>query len=263
MSPEAISQVELIGFPSSPNISNEIQESLDPVPVVTIYFLFNETWWTGSRPEHSDVLTDLPIRRVKYIGTSRLKSDRDNSTSGGSGSRSYGHLFMVTSADHNDVDYFRPFIETVGSDNIVRLPCNMSLQTITDITRQIARVHGLPEQQQVPLPIAMAVKDWSKEPYGGGWHMWKRGVRWDQVAQRLQKPFDDENLFLAGSGLCPGSCQFWLEGALQTVDEIFERYFEERNVTTTVEYEIGDKEKVPETMASYEDGTLKKPASPP
>ena len=226
MSPSALKHIKFLGFGDDfPGVRDLLDTVLDPVPAMTAYLMFNESWWTGLKPDMEDVITDLPMRRLRYIGSSRKRTRRDSDRGKSTGTEQ-GHLFMVASTDMSDVAYFDPLLRnTRGS--VVRSECNLTAMALDDMKAQIAKLQGLRDVRLIPDPVRVYTQDWRDEPTENGWHMWKVGVRWDREAERLRKPFEDEDIFLVGGDLCPGQCQLWAEGALQTVESLLKEHFHE------------------------------------
>jgi monoamine oxidase len=63
--------------------------------------------------------------------------------------------------------------------------------------------------------------DWSQEPFGGGWHFWKIGADAPRVARRMVQPLDGVPLYLCGEAW--SRQQGWVEGALETADDVLDR----------------------------------------
>ena len=147
------------------------------------------------------------------------------------------HLFMVANVEVHNVDYFDGLLERDVFDDAVKPSCNdRSLRLIRDINRQVGMVYSGEVRDEfkdkdgepnIPLPASAVIHDWSQSSSGAGWYAWKRNVKWDDIAQRMLRPFPSEHVYIAGSTYCPGQCQFWAEGALQTVDNIITEHFDD------------------------------------
>ena len=67
---------------------------------------------------------------------------------------------------------------------------------------QLRELHGLssvtdPSTAQILPPYIAVFRDWTQEPYGGGWHFWKIGVDSKAVGRRMRRPFADVSLMSA------------------------------------------------------------------
>jgi hypothetical protein len=67
-------------------------------------------------------------------------------------------------------------------------------------------------------------KDWSAKPFGGGFHFWKTHIKPWEVAKRLRRPKENENVYLCGEAYA-ASEQTWVEGALKTTELMLQENF--------------------------------------
>ena len=204
-------------------------DSLEVIPSVVAYFVYDRKWWEEYRePWRQDILTDLPINRVRYVGELRLDPEmagRDQSVPEYD-TQTERHLFMVANLDGSDYDYFASLLTTTSYDGFLKVSCSNNSHFIRDVTRQLATIYSV-KAKDIPQPESLYIMDWSKSPSGGGRFMWKTGVWWDRVASELQRPRRKEDIFIVGDAYCPGQCQLWAEGALQSVDTMLSLYAQE------------------------------------
>lgn len=196
--------------------------SVEAVPAMTMYFVYNKTWWRGLEPPITEVITDLPSRWVRYVGWAEDAIDPDTTN----------HLFMVANVNGADVDYFRGMMDAAGGSyrGAIRISCNSSMQVVKDINHQLSKIYRV-AVSDIPTPSAMVIYDWSKSQAGGGHYVWRRGVKWEAEAEAMLRPMYDEDVYVVGSAYCPGACQLWAEGALQTVDRVLKKYFSSYFIT--------------------------------
>jgi lysine 2-monooxygenase len=84
----------------------------------------------------------------------------------------------------------------------------------------VREIHG---QKTLPLPYSALYHDWTEDPYGGGWHKWKPGVRFDRVMKTMRRPVPSEAIHICGEAY--SNYQGWVEGALQTAELMLEEHF--------------------------------------
>ncbi len=190
-------------------------DSIQEVPALRILFTYNTTWWKRSHPDVRHVITDLPIRQAMFLGSQNVIS-RDKR------SIRKRHVFMVANADSTDTSYFVDIVEKLKKDN-----STIRDNLVEDISKQLAKAFRI-NVNKMPLPESVIVQDWTHEPSGGGWHIWKKGRNWETERRHLKRPYNGDRVFLAGSAYCGGQCQLWAEGAFQTVDEMLRTYFDIR-----------------------------------
>ena len=198
--------------------------SVQDVPAIRIYFVYNESWWGDQEPPSKHIITDLPIRQTKYMGSQSTRS-RGGRAHSSSHSRHRRHaqryLFLVASPDHQDTEYFVDLIERYQASKYKN--CSAAKDMIRDITMQLAKVYGV-DEQKIPPPETVLVKNWGASHAGAAWHVWKRNINWSSVGARILKPHRNDNIFIVGSAFCGGQCQLWMEGALQTVEKLLNTY---------------------------------------
>lgn len=90
---------------------------------------------------------------------------------------------------------------------------------VTEVTRQLAVIHGLSYSPEV---CSAAFRDWGDDPFGGGWNSWNIGVKSWEVKQQIVKPLTDRALYICGEAY--SDAQGWVEGALQTAEMMLEKF---------------------------------------
>jgi lysine 2-monooxygenase len=107
-----------------------------------------------------------------------------------------------------------------GSSPVTSGELPASEQMVRIAHKQVEEVHGLPE---IPLPYAAVYHSWNDDPYGGGWHEWKAGVRLDEIMCRMRKPVPEHDVYIVGEAYSYG--QGWVEGALDTAESTLQEFF--------------------------------------
>lgn len=88
------------------------------------------------------------------------------------------------------------------------------------LQRQLHELHGVPF---IPDPYAAAFKDWGADPFGGGWNTWNVGVRSWEIEAAIQRPAKGVPVYVCGEAYSRE--QGWVEGALDTADQVLARFF--------------------------------------
>ncbi len=68
------------------------------------------------------------------------------------------------------------------------------------------------------MTTTAAFMDWGQDPFGGGWHSWKAGYRYNEIMPRMRHPVQSENVYICGAAY--SSDQGWVEGALETAEQM-------------------------------------------
>jgi monoamine oxidase len=201
---------------------HELIESVTPIPLFKLAILYPRAWWeklppvTPPKPTLSSgrSVTDLPIRQCYYW-------DVDTTTG-------YGVLLVYD--DGRDLDYwaglrdsqapaFESAVAVDQSSEWYKHPAPARM--VEEIHRQLLEMHGNPPG--IPSPVAGAYRDWGEDPYGGGANFWHVGVKSYEVGERIMQPKPPLPVYICGESYSHG--QGWVEGALQTTEEMLEKHF--------------------------------------
>lgn len=178
-------------------------QAVAPQPALKIFAAYAEPWWTTTRGIAAGrSVTDLPIRQCYYWGTEgdQEGADPSNRTS----------ILMASYNDGGSVEFWsglaaerQAFVRELGD--------------------QLAELHGI-ERRRLPEPYETVFQDWSADPYGGGWHFWRIHRRPADVMPRIQQPCGPA-VPIAVCGEAWSTQQGWVEGALETADDVLARDF--------------------------------------
>ncbi len=204
-----------------------VKENIPSVLIQSAFKLFlayERPWWRALGLVAGRSVTDLPVRQIYYFGT---ESDREG------GKPWFNSLLMASYNDMGTVPFWKgleqgePYLgyrPSCGADDsgsalaLGDLPATDQMVRVAN--KQVAEVHGLPE---IPMPYAAVYHSWNEDPYGGGWHEWKAGVRLDQVMCQMRKPVPTQDIHIVGEAYSYG--QGWVEGALDTAESTLQEFF--------------------------------------
>lgn len=185
-----------------------------------IFMAYGYPWWQALGVSTGRSTTDLPIRQCYYAGTSGHESDSRG-------------LLMGAYTNGGAVDYWSslqdgpPYAPNAGSrrerfffagseDEPPAAPRLM----VTRAHAMIMAVHGV---KQAPLPYDAHYQNWSQDPYGGGWHVWKPGVDMDAIIPFMRDPMSGERIHVV--------CECWsnepgsVQGSLNTAECLVQDQF--------------------------------------
>jgi lysine 2-monooxygenase len=204
-----------------------LRENLPSVLIQSAFKLFlayERPWWRALGLVSGRSVTDLPVRQVYYFGT---EAEQEG------GKPWFNSLLMASYNDIGTVPFWKgletgkPYIgyrPSCGGDDQLLNKAPVDLPATDQMVRiahkQVEEVHGLPE---IPLPYAAVYHSWNEDPYGGGWHEWKAGVRLDEIMCRMRKPDPHHDIFIVGEAYSYG--QGWVEGALDTAESTLQEFF--------------------------------------
>lgn len=91
---------------------------------------------------------------------------------------------------------------------------------ISSITNLLMRAHGM---AFVPTPYAVAFADWTSDPFGGAYNLWKPGYKSWEVTDKMIRPFGDStHAYVVGEAY--STKQGWVEGAFETAEKMLQTY---------------------------------------
>jgi monoamine oxidase len=202
--------------------------SVTPIPLFKLAICYPNPWWedvepvdpgTGKRLRISSgrSVTDLPIRQCYY-----WKVDPETN-----------HAVILIYNDGRHLDYWAglrdsraPSFESEYAADEAALPGWSSYpapqRMVDEVHRQLLEMHGIADASKVPPPYAGAYRDWGEDPYGGGANFWHVGVRSYDVAQRVIQPKPPLPVYICGE--CYSHGQGWVEGALETAEEMLQQH---------------------------------------
>jgi monoamine oxidase len=196
-------------------------------PAFKLFHAYERPWWRQLGLVAGRSITDLPLRQCYYFLTEGEQegADPNNQSS----------LLMGTYNDAGSVGFWKGFEKEAAAepyrgyrtgwhDPEVEATADPRRLVSTDLVRmaqqQLEELHG---QQDLPEPYAARFHDWSHEPYGAGWHVWKAGFRFPEVMKMMRRPYRDEAVHICGEAY--SVTQGWVEGALQTAERMLEEHF--------------------------------------
>merc|ERR1712014_200519 len=92
---------------------------------------------------------------------------------------------------------------------------------VEEAMQQLREMHG--SSIEIPEPYVSAYKDWTEDPYGGGYHAWCANHKvWD-VMPFMRHAFEDERVFIVGEAY--SDQQGWVEGAFCVSEHIMREKF--------------------------------------
>jgi len=189
-----------------------------PEPSLKILLGFEEPWWEkGLGARAGESITDLPLRQCYYFGV-----DPKNSHS----------LFLASYNDMRTVSFWQALEEgekfqtretklVVAKNMVYPNYEHASKVMVEEAMSQVKELHG--PHIEIPEPYTSAFKDWTKDPYGGGYHAWKSNYKVWEVMPYIRQPYQEERIFIAGEAY--SDQQGWVEGAFCVTEHIMrEKY---------------------------------------
>ncbi len=216
--------LELLGLTNAQFQEPEFVRNLESVimePSFKLLMGFEKPWWKpllNTTSGHS--ITDLPMRQCYYFGT-----DPENEHS----------LFLASYNDMQTVSFWKA-LDDQHSDRFqlkaTRLSSLKSLSTeriqrnlasaimVKEAMSQVREMHRNP---LIPDPFVALFKDWSDDPYGGGYHAWKAAYDIAATMRYMRQPWATESIYICGEAY--SDQQGWVEGAFCEAEKMLRESF--------------------------------------
>lgn len=201
-------------------------ESVLPQPGFKIFAAYRRPWWFQERQITAGrSVTDLPIRQCYHWGPAPPVPEKPA-------------VLMASYNDGGSVEFWaglardaaRYYPPDTACPPGVAIPDptaaeSASAALVAELQNQLRELHGLssltnPDAADIVPPYAVLFRDWTVDPFGGGWHFWKIGARSRDVAMRMRQPSPPDPVYVCGEAW--SQQQGWVEGALETADDVLE-----------------------------------------
>jgi monoamine oxidase len=230
-------------MPTSPSLQaiQDLIASVTPRPLFKLFTTYTTPWWRAAGYTAADgkfvaveagrTVTDLPVRQTYYWpqdngkpvtdGPAMLMASYDDGTNIGFWDGIRPRRRQAWQAGREVAEPDDPFLNaaSIQSSASAWHQYQAPRRMVAEVARQLAIIHGLPYTPEV---CNAAFRDWGDDPFGGGWNSWNIGVKSWEVKQRIVKPLDQCSLYICGEAY--SDAQGWVEGALQTVDLMLEKF---------------------------------------
>lgn len=218
-------------FLQNPTVRQTLFDSVLNNPAIRIFMAYKEPWWKRAPdvpgagkynvpPTCGRSTTDLNVRQFYYWHT----ADEGNPNQ-----ESY---VLASYANARAEQYWRPLEDGAPAQD--SLPGSVHQEGRTDgahgrgpraATETMARLAHEQLKQVVgvddaPEPYYAHFQNWTKDPWGAGWHSWKSGYDYNKVIPQAYQPLPQENIFICGE--CWSNVQGWVQGALNTGEVLLE-----------------------------------------
>jgi monoamine oxidase len=191
-----------------------------------LFLVYPYPWWRALGVQAGRSITDMPIRQTFYFGTEAEQPGGDDENLASLMMASYNDLGSLAfwkaleAGEKFGAAERRLLAGAEGEDVVADAHWLPTQQMVEQAQEQIRTLHGV---EYVPEPIAARYQDWTRDPYGGGWHGWKAGYRYWEVMERMRKPVRGEEVYVCGEAY--SNNQGWVEGALQVAERMLEDHF--------------------------------------
>lgn len=187
------------------------------------------------------IISDLPIRQIFFYGASEkgiwrrthnINEDQKNGIKGmimAYGDSKKAELWAsLAGLKDKDSCHINNAFQKLYSEGLeeTRELHGASKSFVDMLTRNLELVFKdsvLEYPKGEAQPAAVFIQDWNKGPFYGGWHAWCASCKPWNVREAIQKPFENENIFICGEAF--SADQGWIEGAFRTSEALLKNHF--------------------------------------
>ncbi|SEU38762.1 Flavin containing amine oxidoreductase [Myxococcus fulvus] len=221
--------LELIGadrFFTQPQVSAEVRKNLDAVisePSFKLLMGFESPWWNQEfQAVAGESITDLPMRQCYYFGTDSVNSHSILLASYND-MRTTPFWSALMDSPHQQLERFKPRPTALASREALAQVEDLQAPAVmvAEAVSQLQELHG--PANPVPQPYVSYFRNWTDDPYGGGYHAWRAGVSVRDVMPFMRRPDPDEHLHICGEAY--SDQQGWVEGAFCEAEKMLQAHF--------------------------------------
>ena len=206
--------------PMLPEHIGDLVDSVIPIPLVKCFFVNENPWWNETTPPQIRA-SSTPAREIHYA----FKKDR-NSKRG---------LVMVY-GDPPSMHYWTPFVQ---NQEHIKAELNLDQRLIEGYLQYLRSDPDNSDVKKMEVEAKLiscfGIRDWSREPFGAGCHIWEAGIRAEEAIKELtafsinDASPSNKNVHICGEAY--SDFQGFIEGGLRTALQVIKHIIEEsRNV---------------------------------
>jgi monoamine oxidase len=186
-------------------------------PSLKILMGFEEPWWREDfGADAGESITDLPIRQCYYFG----EDPEDSHSLFLAGYTDMTPVRFWEALDKGDLFVPRP-TRLVSARELESLQCRSApAAMVAEAMQQVRELHGIPG---IPKPFVTCYRDWTEDPFGGGYHAWQPGISVKDVMEFMRRPVENEAIHICGEAY--SDQQGWVEGALCVAERMLQDHF--------------------------------------
>ncbi len=191
--------------PMLPSHIRELVDSVIPIPLVKCFFVNENPWWDESTPTQTRA-SSTPAREIHYYFKEECGRRRG--------------LVMVY-GEPPSMHYWTPFVK---QQKHLKAELNQDERLVGGYLRFLRSNPDSTDTKdmkaEAELISSFGIRDWSREPFEAGCHIWKAGMRVEEAIEELtafslcDEPLSNKNVHICGEAY--SDFQGFIEGGLRT-----------------------------------------------
>jgi monoamine oxidase len=200
-----------------PGHIGELADSVIPIPLLKCFFVSEKPWWDESTPIQTRA-SSTPAREIHYYSKKEGSSKRG---------------IVMVYGDPPSMNYWTPFVQKPEHLKAeLNLDCRLVEGYLQYLRSNPTSTDAKEIKAEAELISCFGIRDWSKEPFEAGCHIWKPGVRVEEAIKELTAfslngslngtyhgaPPSNRNVHICGEAY--SDFQGFIEGGLRTALQV-------------------------------------------
>jgi hypothetical protein len=195
--------------PLLPKHIGELVDSVIPIPLVKCFFVNENPWWNESTPPQTRA-PSTPAREIHYAFR------KDGSSKRG---------IVMVYGDPPSMNYWAPFVQ---QQEHLKAELNLDQRLVEGYLQYLRsnpdNTDAKEMEAEAELISCFGIRDWSREPFEAGCHIWKAGVRAEEAIKELtafslqHSSLSNKNIHICGEAY--SDFQGFIEGGLRTALQV-------------------------------------------
>ncbi len=195
--------------PQLPEHIGELVDSVIPIPLLKCFFVSENPWWDESTPIQTRA-SSTPAREIHYYFKKEGSSKRG---------------IVMVYGDPPSMHYWAPFVQ---QQEHLKAELNLDQRLVEGYLQYLRSNPDNTDIKEIEaeaeLISCFGIRDWSKEPFEAGCHIWKAGVRVEDAIKELTAfslhgslhgaSLSNKNVHICGEAY--SDFQGFIEGGLRT-----------------------------------------------
>jgi hypothetical protein len=156
--------------PLLPGQIGELVDSVIPIPLVKCFFVSENPWWDESTPPQTRA-SSIPAREIHYSSMMDRNSKRG---------------IVMVYGDPPSMHYWIPFVQ---HQEHLKAELNLNQSLVEGYLQYLRSNPDNTDTKEIEAEAesisCFGIRDWSREPFEAGCHIWKAGVNVEEAMEEL------------------------------------------------------------------------------
>lgn len=156
--------------PLLPGQIGELVDSVIPIPLVKCFFVSENPWWDESTPPQTRA-SSIPAREIHYSSMMDRNSKRG---------------IVMVYGDPPSMHYWIPFVQY---QEHLKAELNLNQSLVEGYLQYLRSNPDNTDTKEIEAEAesisCFGIRDWSREPFEAGCHIWKAGVNVEEAMEEL------------------------------------------------------------------------------